>query len=331
MAIINNAHRGSHIPTLILIDELLLKFNTKKPESYLPRSKILGPCMPESLYRKGKNDEFEINTNAQKKMRESLDFWTEHGLWESTQLPDGEVGYQSNWFTSTKENLPKRILDVISKHFFADKKLKMSLEELYSNDELPKDFSTFIFAICFFLYQEESNFQNQIFLTKSFARQLMSDSVIQGNVKVTFNASEEANVMEYGHLLGFFEVVDKDLYIVDPTRFIQWYLSEVFMEQNELDIQEFLDRLNLILPIFDTGPYQESLPNYLNKKRPVGNLNDGSIQMSSALSLALYRLEKKNLLRLEVRSDSRFRFNLTIPTSVSKQVTHLRRTSEVTK
>jgi len=334
MAIINNANRGSHIPTLLLIDELLLKFNTKQPEEFFPRFKLLGSAMPDSLYIKNEKDEdgtFEVNTNAKDKMRESLDFWTENGLWDYSELESGEKAYQSKWLTSTHINLPKRILDVISNHYFENGQLKFSLEEFYSNDDLSRDFSTFVFAMCFFLYQEESNFQNHNFLTQRSARELMSSSVQQGDIRITFNKAEESGVMEYGHLLGFFEVVGKDNYNVDPTRFVEWYLTEIFNRDTDLSIQEFLDKLNRILPIFDTGPYQKALPNYLNNKRPSVNFNDGSVQMSSALSLALYRLEKKKLIRLEVRSDSAVLFNLNLPTSLTKQVTHIQFYGEVNK
>lgn len=332
MAIINNANRGSHIPTLLLIDELLAKYSTKNLGKYFPRSQLLGAAMPESLYlRKEKNEAgtYSINTNAKDKMTESLDFWSEYGLWDSTTIENGEKGYQCNDLSATHRNLPKRVLDVISRHYYPDGNLHITLEEFRNNAELSRDFSTFVFAMCFFLHQEESNFQSQNFLTQSKAREMMSGAVQSGDVRITFNKSEEAGVMDYGHLLGFLEVVGKDTYIVDPTRFVMWYLNDIFKGQSALSIQEFLDKLNRILPIFDTGPYQEALPNYLNTKRPSMNFNDGNVLMSSALSLALFRLENMKLLRLEVRSDSTVRFDLNLPTSAVKQVTHIQFVGEV--
>ncbi|MCS0290361.1 protein DpdG [Vibrio alginolyticus] len=326
MAIINNAHRGSHIPTLLLIDELLTAFGAKNVGKYFRRSQLLGAAMPESLYMRNEKDEvgvFSINTNAQKKMGETLDFWSEHGLWDSAVLEKGDMGYQCSSLSGTHKDLPKRVLDVISRYYYPNGQLRFTLEEFCENDDLPKDFSTFIFAMCFFLYQEESNFQNQNFLTQSKAREMMSGAVRSGDVRITFNKSEEAGVIDYGHLLGFLEVAGKDTYIVDPTRFVMWYLNDIFKNQSALPIQEFLDQLNRILPIFDTGLYQKALPNYLNKKRSSMNFNDANVQMSSALSLALFRLENMKLLRLEVRSDSTVRFDLSLPTSAVTQVTHI--------
>jgi hypothetical protein len=334
MAIINNANRGSHIPTLLLIDELLIKFNTKNIGKFIPNSKLLGSAMPDFLYLKDTLDEegnFEVNTNAKEKMRESLDFWADYGLWEMTELEGGEKGYQSSGLKASRKNLPKRILDVISNHYFENDNLKITLNDFYSNADLSRDFSTFVFAMCFFLYQEESNFQNQNFLTQSRARELMSGSVRQGEVRITFNKEEESGVMDYGHLLGFFEMVGKNTYSVDPTRFVKWYLADIFSGETELGIQDFLNKLNKILPIFDTGPYQKMLPEYLNIKRPSLNFNDGNVQMSSALSLALYRLEQMNLIRLEGRSDSTDRFDLNLPISSIRQVTHIQFHDKVSK
>lgn len=331
MAIINNANRGSHIPTLLLIDELLTKYRTKNLGKYFPLSQLLGVAMPESLYLKNEKDEsgkYSINTNAKDKMIESLDFWSEYGLWDSA-VENSEKGYQCSDLTATHRNLPKRVLDVISRHYYPDGDLRITLEEFRNNAELSRDFSTFVFAMCFFLYQEESNLQNQNFLTQSKAREMMSGAVQSGDVRITFNKSEEPGVMDYGHLLGFFEVVGKDTYIVDPTRFVMWYLNDIFEGQSTLSIQEFLDKLNRILPIFDFGPYQEDLPNYLNEKRPSMSFNDGNVLMSSALSLALFRLEKMKLIRLEVRSDSTVRFDLSLPTSKVTQVTHIHFVGEV--
>ncbi|MCG9698013.1 protein DpdG [Shewanella sp. Isolate11] len=332
MAIINNANRGSHIPTLLLIDELLMKYRAKNLGKYFPRSQLLTATMPESLYLRNVKDDsgtYSINTNAKDKMSESLDFWSEYGLWDSEIDDNGEKGYRSNDLTATHRNLPKRVLDVISSHYYPDGNLRITLDEFRNNAELSRDFSTFVFAMCFFLYQEESNFQNQNFLIQSKAREMMSGAVQSGDIRITFNKSEEVGVMDYGHLLGFFEVVGKDTYIVDPTRFVMWYLNDIFKNQSALSIQEFLDKLNHILPIFDTGPYQEALPKYLNTTRPSMNFNDGNVLMSSALSLALFRLENLKLLRLEVRSDSTVRFDLSLPTSAVKQVTHIQFVGEV--
>ncbi|PKH01371.1 hypothetical protein CXF72_17005 [Psychromonas sp. MB-3u-54] len=335
MAIINNANRGSHIPTLLLIDELLIKFNTKNIGKFIPNSKLLGSAMPDFLYLKDTLDEegnFEVNTNAKEKMRESLDFWANYGLWEMTELEGGEKGYQSSGLKASRKNLPKRILDVISNHYFDNGKLKVTLSDFYSSDDLKRDFSTFVFAMCFFLYQEDVTFKNNNFLTKSSAYDLMTGSITQNTKRITFNKSNESSgVINYGHFLGFFEMVGKNTYSVDPTRFVKWYLADIFSGETELGIQDFLNKLNKILPIFDTGPYQKMLPEYLNIKRPSLNFNDGNVQMSSALSLALYRLEQMNLIRLEGRSDSTDRFDLNLPISSIRQVTHIQFHDKVNK
>ena len=178
--------------------------------------------------------------------------------------------------------------------------------------------------MCFFLYQEENTFKSNMPFTQKSAYALMLSSVLPDANRITYNENEDAGVINYAHMLGFIESVGKGAYVPDPTRFIQWYLEDIFNGESGLTTQEFLNRLNQILPIFDTGTYQKDLPQYLNTKRPeLINLN-GDIRLSSSMSLALYRLESMNMLHLEARSDSNERFEFTLPGSTVKHVTNIK-------
>lgn len=325
MAIINNAHRGSHIPTLQLIDELLNNIKSKKSEATTLESKILGQAMPDSLYLKQESDgEFKINENAQKKMGQSLSFWGGYGLWEVSISEEGRR-YSTISPLCNSSNLPKRIIDIISKQYIKDGELIIPLNDYFKDDDLSKDFSLFVLAMCFFLYQEELTFVKNKPFTVVEAYELMVSSVIPQAAKITYNkTNESAGVINYGHMLGLLEVYNKNTYVVDPTRFIQWHLYSIFEFTNELSLQEFLDKLNCILPIFDTGVYQSELPEYLNTKRPELVSRVGNIRLSSSMSLALFRLEAMNILRLEARSDSSRRFELTLPKATITEVTNIR-------
>ncbi|BCN24526.1 protein DpdG [Vibrio alfacsensis] len=332
MAIINNAHPGSHIPTLQLIDELLNSRKSKKSESAILESKLLSSTMPDALYLKqGSDGEFELNENAKKKMRESLSFWGKYGLWSVSSSEEGKA-YSAMSPLCNSSNLPKRIIDIISKQYIKDGELIISLDDYFKDDDLSKDFSLFVLAMCFFLYQEELTFVKNTSFTATEAYELMVSSVVPDAARITYNkTNESAGVINYGHMLGFLEVVGRDTYIPDPTRFIQWHLDSIFDSESEMSLQEFLDQLNRILPIFDTGVYQTELSNphqepypYLNTKRPELVSRVGNIRLSSAMSLALFRLEAMNLLRLEARSDSSQRFELTLPKSTITEVTNIR-------
>lgn len=325
MAIINNAHPGSHIPTLQLIDELLNNMKSKKSDEKILESRLLRSSMPDGLYLKEESDgSFKPNSNAQKKMGQSLSFWGNYGLWEVSKS-EQEKTYSAISPLCNSSNLPKRIIDVISKQYIQNGQLVTSLDDYFKDDDLSKDFSLFVLAMCFFLYQEEITFGKSNPFTTSGAYELMVSSVIPDAAKITYNKSNEsAGVINYGHMLGFIEVVGKDTYIPDPTRFIHWHLDSIFESKDEISLQELLDELNNILPIFDTGTYQDELPHYLNTKRPELVSRSGNVRLSSSMSLALFRLESMNVLRLEARSDSSRRFEFTLPKATLTEVTNIR-------
>lgn len=325
MAIINNAHPGSHIPTLQLVDELLNNIKSKKSETTILESKLLSSTMPDALYLKQDSDgDLKLNENAQKKMRESLSFWGKYGLWDVSTSEEGKL-YSAISPLCNASNLPKRIIDIISKQYIKDGELIISLDDYFKDDDLSKDFSLFVLAMCFFLYQEELTFVKNNPFTAVEAYELIVNSVIPQAARITFNKSNEsAGVINYGHMLGLLEVSGKNTYVADPTRFIQWHLDGIFESESEMSLQEFLDQLNRILPIFDTGAYQFELPEYLNVKRPELVSRVGGIRLSSAMSLALFRLDAMNILRLEARSDSSRRFELTLPKATITEVTNIR-------
>ncbi|MFA0192576.1 protein DpdG [Vibrio lentus] len=325
MAIINNAHPGSHIPTLQLIDEMLNSMKSKNSDARILESKLLSSSMPDALYYKEESDgSFKLNPNAQKKMDQSLSFWGNYGLWEVSKS-EQEKTYSATSPFCNSSNLPKRIIDVISKQYIQDGELTISLNDYFKDDDLSKDFSLFVLAMCFFLYQEEITFGKNNSFTASGAYELMVSSVIPDATKITYNKSNEsAGVINYGHLLGLLEVVGKDTFLPDPTRFIHWHLDRIFESKEEMSLQELLDELNNILPIFDTGEYQDGLPQYLNTKRPELVSRSGNVRLSSSMSLALFRLESMNVLRLEARSDSSRRFELTLPKTTLTEATNIR-------
>ncbi|PTQ03851.1 protein DpdG [Vibrio sp. ZF 223] len=325
MAIINNMSPGSHIPTLQLIDELLNNMKSKSSDSIILESKLLSSSMPGALYFKEESDgTLKLNPNAQKKMGQSLSFWGNYGLWEVSKS-EQEKTYSAINPLCNSANLPKRIIDIISKQYIQDGELIVLLNDYFKDNALSKDFSLFVLAMCFFLYQEERTFVKSNPFTANDAYELMLSSVIPDAAKITYNkTNESAGVINFGHMLGFLEVVSKDTYVADPTRFIQWHLDRIFESKYEMSLQELLDELNNILPIFDTGAYQDELPQYLNTKRPELVSRSGNVRLSSSMSLALFRLESMNVLRLEARSDSSRRFELTLPKKTLTEVTNIR-------
>ncbi|GAL28908.1 hypothetical protein JCM19239_2149 [Vibrio variabilis] len=57
MSILNNASRGSHIPSLFLLDKRINEFSLKKPDSWLPVKDLLENCTPKEMFYSDDKDE----------------------------------------------------------------------------------------------------------------------------------------------------------------------------------------------------------------------------------------------------------------------------------
>lgn len=202
MSIINNAAPGSHIESLFLLDRLINDFSRSKPDGRLTEEQIKTFCVPESLLlnsSKDANGEFTVKTNSAKKLRESLAFWREHGLWDYN-----DAGLRSYSELDNEDNLPARLLKTICEQeydFLHGNKIEPLLRYL-----------TLILAV------DKHTFVGQQVLDRSSAQTLMASVVDSSSVvRMNLNDSETKGFFDYAHLLGFVEQVDKENYFVDPN------------------------------------------------------------------------------------------------------------------
>lgn len=311
MSVINNAHPGSHIPSLIFADRLLNRKITKSSE-FISIDSIISQNSPESLFiddKKDNEDNFKIKDNPKKKLPETLQFWIKQGLWESTA--EGVKAFSA---LSNDSNIHARIVrSVFNKKY--DLQTGSSIEPL-------------IRGICLFLALDKCTFAGSEFFKSTEIPQLSAKYIPEratDDTRLTINNSESLTFAEYGLLLGYMEKVSKDKYVVDPTRLIRVFLTEIFTDLNEerINIQKFIEQLNSYIPIFDGGEYRVEIEAMMQSKKSDWKPSPAH-SLSKSLSHALYRLNLEGYLYLDRLSDSVDAVSLLLPNGETRTVSHIR-------
>ena len=114
------------------------------------------------------------------------------------------------------------------------------------------------------------------------------------------NASRCAMLAYWARFLGYAEGLQwggKTLVVPDPTEAIARRLNAVFGHDATLPVALFFDRLATHCPVLEGGSVRIAIDARLRRKRE-------RYALSPATSLALLRLEKRGLLKLETRSDA---------------------------
>ncbi|MBA6304937.1 protein DpdG [Colwellia sp. MB02u-14] len=316
MSVINNSYPGSHIASLIFIDRILNRKIIKKSE-YISIEKILEDYRPSNLFLSdevGDDGNFISNPNPKKKVRQTIDFWREHGLWDSS-----EQGIKAFSALSNDTNISTRIVRTV----FSEK----------YNLQTGLKIEPLIRGICLFLALDELTFSRQNSF-KSTEIPLISAKYMPerstDDTRLSINPSENATFLEYGLLLGYMEKVSRDKYIVDPTRLIKIYLSDIFSEKNEgsISVNTFIDRLNSNIPVFDRGEYRVEVEAMMKTKKSDWQPNPPHT-LSKSLSHALYRLNLEGLIYLDRLSDSLEAVTLLLPNGELRTVSHIRMVGDI--
>lgn len=273
MSIINNAHPGSQIRLLCLIDRVLIRRRKQRPIS---RQELTESCRPENLPR---------TEGAKKRFAENLHFWLEEGLWV-----EGEEGIAVRSLTASEQDLPARVLKLLIKQC-AD-------QDILAGNRI----EPFLRTITVLLAQDQLTFQTQ----QKSTRRLVGPGDIADAINsrlpstLAINASNEANTLkDWGIFLGFLEPFAGGA-IADPTQAIEPLLPEVFVENNSLPVRNFISTLAGRLPMLDGGSYRQVMEPLLEEsgwQHPLGN------RVSASLSHAILRLEKGLQLILEQPAD----------------------------
>ena len=99
----------------------------------------------------------------------------------------------------------------------------------------------------------------------------------------------------WGHTLGEKPV---KVTVPDPTAYIKRNLKHLFNKQQEITIQDFINRLAKQCPLFETGKFREEV------EAQIGTRETNFLSTSTAF--ALFRLHDQGEIQLERQSDSAF-------------------------
>lgn len=114
------------------------------------------------------------------------------------------------------------------------------------------------------------------------------------------NDDRFAMVCYWARFLGFVTQLDlggQRVAVPDPTDAIARYLPDVFAQDRHLSLSSFLSRLSNLCPVLEGGQVRNEIEARLHTQRPPA-------EISAATSLALWRLEKRQRIRLEMNSDA---------------------------
>jgi hypothetical protein len=302
MSILNNASKGSHLPTLCLVDRLLNR-SSMKSKDYISIDSIIQNYSPDQLFISDVviDGDFKVEQNPKKKLKETLEFWCDYPLWDVSS-----EGIRSKSPLNSDSDLPQRIF----KSIFNEKR-----DILKGNSVEP-----LIRSMCQLLALEENVLLGGNSITSSgvaesinsyFPKYLGDDEI-----RLSVNSADVAGLVPYGLFLGLLESTSSSESVVDPTRAIRGFLNDIYLDgEKSLRIQEFIKRLNLHLPIFDGSENRKKIESLMveyqtNKIKFTPKKGN---EISASLGFALYRLSVEGLIYLEAASDADYRMQFELP------------------
>jgi len=292
MSMVNNAHAGSSLVLLNLIDRVLVRKG--KPISRVDILEILRP------------DFLPKSENAQKRFEWNLDFWIKEGLWLQDEA--GEISVPEG---ATDRNLAHRVLALIIEN------TREGTDQTILDDKRVEPF--FRAMTCLLVQQGYTFMGGEVVLPG-----------INGNAQEAVNrwlpgerglnlTNELSTFLQYGDFLGFLEPF-RGGYIVDPTRAIEPFLESLFAVEKKLSLRVFIERLAVQIPLLDGGRLRCLLEPLMQE---LGWQPRDAHHVSPALSHALVRLESSFRLRFERASDDASSMELQLPGEVRRFVSEV--------
>ena len=278
MAIINNANSGSQINLICLI---ISTVHTKKQK--MTKEELFELCRPNNL----------LWTNeSEKRFRNEFNFWKDNEvtLWKENE--DGKVILTGNLCASDGAK-------AISKYVH-DRLFEAIDEEFLSPDN--KVYAGLFRVLSFVNLIDKFHPLSEQHLTKSS----LDDALSLYFSDFLLNDSEKSTFIEWGHFLGYFQLVETNgssrSYIADPTKAISEQLKAIINKKTEFHIKEFLVALGERLPVLGLGQYSLKTKEFLS----------GAIEpdlftrkISKSLSIAMQRLAYSGKLSFSQDSDDK--------------------------
>lgn len=312
MSVINNANPGSHIASLIFIDRLLNRKIKNGKVEFVPLEDILDKYRPDYLFKddkKDENGEFNFQDYPHKKLKESLIFWSNLGLWEKN-----ENKISAKDINATELNFPSRLSECI----FSE---KVDVIDGNGIEPLIRSIALFLSLGRYTLVGKEHFKSTEI---GSIASNYFP-SISENQTRLSINDSETRVLSDYGILLGFFEKVDKNLFTVDPTRLFTPFIKKVLstdIAKHGLSINDFLIEFRREIPVVDGGEYRVIVENLISSKNSEW-IKPQSHQLSASLSIALHRLKVSRVIKLENKSDSESTMDMVLPGNTTAPISHI--------
>ena len=133
-------------------------------------------------------------------------------------------------------------------------------------------------------------------------KQVIEKELSGPNVYQLTNASRSAMFSHWSRYLGLAERLSLGGNVTlaaDPTGIIAGLLPRIFNDGERLNIDEFIQRMSSLMPIFEGGAVRTAV-----EKRFVRGRSREKSELSESTSLALFRLEKRKHLTLDNRADA---------------------------
>jgi hypothetical protein len=283
MSIINNAHPGSSIRLLCLIDRVLNRQNGP-----IQREKLKTLCCPENL---------PTTEGARKRFDENLKFWIDEGLWV-----EHEGGITQSFSDCNEDNLPERVL----------RRLTKRVNEADDDALLKgKRVAPLMRCLSCLLALDEFTFFNRQGALPGTAQNIAAAINRFLPPQFSINESNEATTLvDYCYFLGFFELTRQNTYVVDPTRAIAPFLKDVFAAENTLPISDFLRRLSELLPMLDNGQFRRAVEDEMSEENWT---KSEPLNISATLSHSLLRFRSALRIVMNAASDDPVSMRLKLP------------------
>jgi len=93
---------------------------------------------------------------------------------------------------------------------------------------------------------------------------------------------------------------DSNQLIIDPTQVVQDCLMEIFEDAVDMPVNDFLNKLSMLIPVFDFGVYRNEVEKFLDTKHWA---KPKEKYISTSLSRAMKRLQIENILKFSELAD----------------------------
>ena len=263
MTILNTASDG-------FFNVLIVLHRTVAQHSSIDRNRLLRLCSG--------------NDNDSKRLRETLNRWTQLGLFHASD--NGTLKLDK------ADKNPDRLPSICRRLLFSE----INNQNFWDNEN--NRAADFTRATAFILSQDiyASKFDTHAVVQALEQRQVRDETrrILQNDVRWN-------GLRFWGDYLGFFWVDHRRW--PDPTTAIREELGEVFDKEKELTALDFIAQLSERIPVLDGGRYRLEIENILDTtewQRPTR-----PDFLSTSLSRALWRLAQPGgPLRLESRADT---------------------------